>query len=425
MPYMDAFGYVRLSKWDESTTSPQRQRKAIAALCKQRGWKLLEVFEDIDVSAYNGNHRPAFERMMNRLGEVQALVFWTLDRLSRSSVQAGQIAEACKAANVNLVATDMNIDTTSAGGRFVYDVLAAKGQMESATTGERSRAMVAYKRELGEPLGRVPFGWRRVGKRFEADPKAQAALLGAAKRYVRGDSFTAIGRDLGFATGPLSRMLKSQRVQDALPEDLAGALAAAILARKGERVPNSHLSLLGGIARCGECGATMTVTATRAGRKNGRWYSYGCRTAGHVHISARFLDQYITEQVLAAVDSGELLKALKKRKATGRTRKASQLEARLELLEQAHFVEGTVPAARYKNLHAALVEQLAKAQEAEHRDGIDLPAELARDLGATWPKLTVSERRRIIQAVLSKVEVRKAQGHARVVDPGRVTLTWR
>src|SRR5215218_147454 len=109
---MNAFGYVRLSKWDEKTTSPQRQRKAIAALCKQRGWKLLEVFEDIDVSAYNGNHRPQFERMMNRLGEVQAIVFWTLDRLSRSSVQAGQIAEACKAANVDLVATDMNIDTT-------------------------------------------------------------------------------------------------------------------------------------------------------------------------------------------------------------------------------------------------------------------------------------------------------------------------
>ena len=424
MAYMNAFGYVRLSKWGENTTSPQRQRQAIARLCKDRGWKLAEVFEDIDVSAFNGNHRPAFERMMGRLSETGAIVFWTLDRLSRSSVQAGQIAEACKAANVNLVATDMNIDTTSAGGRFVYDVLAAKGQMESATTGERSRAMVAYKRELGEPLGRVPYGWRRVGKHFEPDSKAQAALLGAAKRYVAGDTFTAIGRDLGFAPGPMSRMLKSQRVQDALPEDVAGALAAAILARKGERVPNSHLSLLGGIARCAICGAGMTVTATRAGRKSGRWYSYGCRVAGHASISAPWLDAHVTEQVLGAIDSGKLLEAIKRRKATGRTRKASELEARLELLETSYYVDGKVTKARFDRLRDALLDQLAKAQQSERHHGIDLPAGLARNLGERWPDLTRSEQRRIIQAVLSEIRVAKAKSNG-PVDPARVTLVWR
>lgn len=422
---MDVFGYVRLSKWDEKTTSPQRQRKAIAALCKQRGWKLVEVFEDIDVSAYNGNHRPAFERMMNRLGEVQAIVFWTLDRLSRSSVQAGQIAEACKAGGVNLVATDMNIDTTSAGGRFVYDVLAAKGQMESATTGERSRAMVAYKRERGEPLGRVPYGWRRVGKSYEPDPKQQAKLLEAAKRYVAGESFSEIARDLGFLVGPLSRMLHSQRVQVALPADLGAALAQAILARKWQRVPQSRQSLLGGIARCAECGGSMTVTSTRAGKKEGRWFSYGCDTAGHAHVSARWLDAYVTEQVLEAVDSGRLLEAIKRRKATGKTRKASELEARLELLETSYYVEGKVTKARFARLRDALVEQLAQGTKVERENGHDLPAELARDLGGTWPQLTVSEKRRVIQAVLAKIVVTKAKPRSGPVDERRVKLVWR
>jgi site-specific DNA recombinase len=420
---MNAFGYVRLSKWDEKTTSPQRQRKAIAALCEQRSWKLIEVYEDIDVSAFNGNHRPQFERMMSRLSEVGAIVFWTLDRLSRSTVQSGQIAQACKAANVNLVATDMPIDTTTAGGKFIYDILSAKGEFESATTSERSRSMVAFKRERGEPLGKVPYGWRRVGKLYEPDPGQQAKLRLAAKLYIRGETFSAIAKDLGFLIGPLSRMLRSQRVQDALPPELAGELAQTLLARKSQRVPTNRQSLLGGIARCGECGAGMVKTSTRANRP-GRWFSYACGKCWSVAIAGPWLDEHVTEAVLAAVDSGKLLEAIKRRKATGRTRKASELEARLELLEQAHFVDGTVPAARYKRLHVALVEQLAKAQKVERENGIDLPAELARNLGETWPKFTNAERRRIIVACVESITVTKATGHG-PVDPDRVAITWR
>jgi DNA invertase Pin-like site-specific DNA recombinase len=64
---MRAFGYVRLSKEDADSTSPQRQRQRIERLCAERGWELLETFEDIDISAFKGKHRPGFEAMMSRL----------------------------------------------------------------------------------------------------------------------------------------------------------------------------------------------------------------------------------------------------------------------------------------------------------------------------------------------------------------------
>jgi hypothetical protein len=260
-----------------------------------------------------------------------------------------------------------------------------------------------------------------VGKAYEPDPKAQAKLLEAATRYVEGQSFSQIARDLGFLVGPLSRMLNSERVQSALPPDVAGQLAQALLARKWQRVPESRQSLLGGIARCSACGGSMTVTATRAGRKNGRWYSYGCNTAGHAHISAQWLDSFVTEQILEAVDTGKLLEAIKRRKATGKTRKASELEARLELLETSYYVEGKVTKARFERLRDALLDQLAQAQKVERENGHNLPAELARDLSATWPKLTTSERRRVIQAVVENLTVAKGTKPG----PGRVTLTWR
>jgi site-specific DNA recombinase len=260
---MRAFGYVRLSKEDRDSTSPQRQRERIERLCRERGWELVEIFEDIDVSAFNGKRRPGFDRMMRRLPEAGAIVFWRLDRLSRSVLDFSKLLDDTQRAGIQLVSTDQPIDTSSAMGTAFVQMTAVFAQLEAGTLSERSRQMMAYKREKGEPVGRVPFGWRREGKDYIPDPEQQAVLREAAKRYVAGGTFNAIAKDLGMHTAALSRMLQSSRVIEALPSDVGGKLAKAIVARKGSRVPTSQQSLLGDIATCGECGSSMTVTSTR------------------------------------------------------------------------------------------------------------------------------------------------------------------
>src|SRR5437762_8328562 len=87
-----AFAYMRLSKDDLTTTSPARQREAIARVCASRGWTLAETFEDIGVSA-TAKKRPAFERMMSRLSQVDAVVVYRLDRLARSGLDFANILE--------------------------------------------------------------------------------------------------------------------------------------------------------------------------------------------------------------------------------------------------------------------------------------------------------------------------------------------
>jgi site-specific DNA recombinase len=421
---MKAYGYVRLSKETVGTTSPQRQRERIQEVCAQKGWDLVEIFEDIDVSAFRAKHRPEFSRMMSRLGDTDAIVFWKLDRLSRSSVEAGQIADRAKAANVDLVATDgMPIDTTSAGGKFVYTVLAAAGEMEANQISERSRSMMRFKRRNDEWVGRVPFGFRLVKKHLEVDQHQMAVLAKAAKRYVAGETFSAVARDLGFQVGPLIRMLKSERVQDALPDELQTEFFHAASARKLSRVPTSSQSLLGGIAACGVCGKAMVVSSTRGGRQNGRWHQYRCSETGHVGISAPWLDDYVSAQVLDAIDTGKLLAAIRRGRKRPRSRKASEIEARMEFIDE-QLGAGRITQSRYDRMNADLVERLAAAQKAETAAGIDLPAELARNLTKRWPDLDIGTQRRIIRAVVEKIEVGKASGHG-PVDQSRVELTWR
>jgi site-specific DNA recombinase len=418
-----AFGYVRLSKDTEDTHSPAVQRDAIGKLCADRGWDLVEMFEDIDVSAWADKKRPAFSRMMDRLGETDCIVFRHLDRLTRSTVEAGQVAKACQAAGVNLVATDMDIDTTTANGKLTYTILMAVGEHSSDMTSERSRAMMANKRKNGEWVGARPYGWRIVGKHLEPDKDEQAVLQEMARRYVDGEAIHAIARDYGRRSSAVSKMLHSDRVIEALPDDLSGPLVEALLTRRRDRVPVNRKSLLGGLATCHLCGDGLSLASSRGGRAEGRWYTYRCPKVGHIGISGPWLEEYVTEAVLDYIDTPRLLEAIKRQRKVRPTRKVSAIEKRMELLD-AQLVEGKVSAARFDRMNGALLEQLKEAQTTERQRGIDLPTELARGLREKWPTLPVSVRRRIIAAVVESITVAKAEGHG-PIDPERVKIAWR
>jgi DNA invertase Pin-like site-specific DNA recombinase len=424
-----AAGYVRISKDDPDGTSPQRQRRAIEALAKARGYDLVEVFEDIGVSA-TAKRRPAFGRMMSGLPDLDVVIFWRIDRLARSVRDFQHILDECEKAGTKLVSTDQGaVDTTSAMGRAFVQIVAVFAELEAATTGERSRAMIAYKRQRQEWLGRVPTGWRRNGKGIEPDPKQAAILAKVAERYIAGESFHKLAREHGYGHGQtLRRILRSDRTAQLLDPELADRLAAALTGRRSVRVLASAQSLLAGIAVCGRCGAGLHASSTRPGRPG--WLGqYRCSSGGHVGVARGWLDDYVINKVVNAIDTGKLLEAIWRRQKAGHTRKASAIEARLELLED-EFDAGTLTPARYRERRGRLLEALQQAQEKERQNGVHLSEELARDLSNRWDDLTVIERRQIVRAVLERVEVGAFDGvragrPRSGVDPGRVHLIWR
>jgi DNA invertase Pin-like site-specific DNA recombinase len=420
---MRAFGYVRLSKETEEATSPQRQRAKIEALCKERGWDLLQTFEDIDESAFNGHKRPAYDQMLGRLGEAEAIVFWRPDRLARSVTDFSHLLDLCKAQDVHLVSTDYQIDTSSAMGKAFVQLTAVFAELESGNLSERSRQMMAHKRDKGEWVGARPFGWRIVGKHLEQDEDEQRTIQEWARRYIGGEAIHSIGKDYGKPSSVVSKILHSDRVHEALPDDLAGPLAEQLLARKRDRVPVSRKSLLGGIATCAICGDGLSLASSRGGRAEGRWHTYRCPKVGHIGISGPWLEDYVTEAVLAYIDTDRLQEAIKRQRKTRPTRKVSAIESRLALVDQ-QLVEGKISKARFDRMNTQLLEQLKAAQTTERERGIDLPAELARNLSAKWETMPVSTRRRIIAAVVESITVAKATNHG-PINPERVKIEWR
>jgi DNA invertase Pin-like site-specific DNA recombinase len=179
-------GYVRVST-DRQELSPEHQRDQLTAEAAHRGWA-LELVEDNGRSGTTMAKRPGLAYALDLLarGHADALVVTKLDRLARSVVDLGRMMEQAKTQGWSIVILDMGIDTTTANGELVANVVAAIGQWEARMIAERTRESLAVKRSRGEPVGRPRTLPAAVRERI-AQRRADGLSLRAIAAELNGD----------------------------------------------------------------------------------------------------------------------------------------------------------------------------------------------------------------------------------------------
>jgi len=194
---LKAIGYCRVSTEEQARegVSLDAQAEQIRRYCELYDLSLVDVLIDEGRSGKDMD-RPAMRELMARVeqGEVEAVVFYKLDRVGRNTVDILSFAESLKSAGVALHSVTERIDTTSAHGEFFFTLLAALATMERKQIAERTKAALAHKQDCGEWVGRPPAGYYTAkGKLIALEPD----LTGKAKRLRReGKSFRAIAERL-------------------------------------------------------------------------------------------------------------------------------------------------------------------------------------------------------------------------------------
>ena len=141
-PYL--IGYARVSKGDEQSNAAQR-RALDAAGCRR-------VFEEI---ASGGRwDRPKLLEMIGQLRDSDVVVVWKLDRLSRSLKDLLHIMERIEAAGAGFRSLTEAIDTTTAAGRMMMQMVGSFAEFERAMIRERTYAGLAQARAEGRIGGR-------------------------------------------------------------------------------------------------------------------------------------------------------------------------------------------------------------------------------------------------------------------------------
>jgi site-specific DNA recombinase len=178
---MKTIGYVRVStdKQAEHGVSLESQEAKIRAMATVHGTDLSEVIVDGGESAKSLN-RPGIAKLLAMVdaGGVGVVVVAKLDRLTRSVKDLCELLERFERRGVSLVSVAESLDTGSAAGRLVLNIMTAVSQWEREAIGERTRDALRHKRSQGQRIGNIPFGSRLAGdgERLEPDPAEQDAL---------------------------------------------------------------------------------------------------------------------------------------------------------------------------------------------------------------------------------------------------------
>jgi DNA invertase Pin-like site-specific DNA recombinase len=187
--------YVRVSTNDQTTASQEHE---LHAYCERRGWTGLQVYSDQICGAKFV--RPGLDALMAavRVGKVERVVVFKLDRLGRSLPHLALILDELQRHGVALVATSQGIDTSVSNpvGRLQLNVLMAVAEFEREIIRERVNSGLAAARARGVKLGR-----RATHTRTPAD------VLGLK---ARGLGVRAIARELKMPASSVSVMLRAQ-----------------------------------------------------------------------------------------------------------------------------------------------------------------------------------------------------------------------
>src|SRR5450432_1048834 len=178
---MRAIGYMRVStdKQADRGVSLDAQTEKIRAMALVHDAELIEIIVEAGESAKSLN-RPGMQRLLALIdsGEVQTVIVAKLDRLTRSVKDLCELLERFERRGVALISVAESLDTGSAAGRLVLNIMTSVSQWEREAIGERTRDAMRHKRSQGQCVGNIEFGYRLSAdlRHLEPDPTEQLAL---------------------------------------------------------------------------------------------------------------------------------------------------------------------------------------------------------------------------------------------------------
>jgi DNA invertase Pin-like site-specific DNA recombinase len=191
-------GYARTSTMDQEAGLE-------AQLGELKGLGCTKVFQEQTSSV---GERKALDEALEFTREGDTLVVTKLDRLARSVTHLGEIVDRLEAKKVALRILDLGVDTSSATGELVLNLMGAIAQFERKTMLERQREGIAKAKAEGRYRGRKPTA------------RAKSDQIWALAE--KGISLSEIARRLRIGKASVHRVLISRPAEENSASSVAG-----------------------------------------------------------------------------------------------------------------------------------------------------------------------------------------------------------
>ena len=423
--------YARISdgtEGEETSTEIQLEdiRKYVE-LHKLKG--TVREYVDVGISGFKDVVRPQYDRLIDdvRAGQVDTLVIYKIDRLTRSLREVPTIVELIEDHGLSFHSVSDHIDTTNPMGVWMLQLMISLAELESRTISfrvKRGHAAAAKKGRL--PGGPRAFGWNRDGSLRKAEAKryqdvARRFIAGEALKDVLDDTDTSTWvnrlknpRALGYRRHgdelhrsphiePMLTVEEWEAVQRRLGDDLKwvhDSDGTPVLVREnfnrtshGTRAIDPVRPLL----RCSVCGKGLR----RAGK------TYSCRQS-HGYIPQEILREYVITQAVEIIGNRQLWGSTSSIDRGALEAERAALTADLQEVSRARFMDKTIGEIEWRAVRDPLAERIeeiddtlksARPDDFTARDGVRLT------LDDWWDDANPETKRAALASVIDHVTV--------------------
>ena len=166
---------------------------------KHEGWKAITKCYDDGGFSGGTTERPALKRLMVDIerGEIDVVVVYKVDRLSRSLSDFAQLMNVFDDRGVSFVSVTQQFNTTTSMGRLTLNMLLSFAQFEREVTGERIRDKIAATAKRGLwSVGSAPLGYSLEKNRLSVIPEEAELVRLIFEGYLAHGSLVRLAEEL-------------------------------------------------------------------------------------------------------------------------------------------------------------------------------------------------------------------------------------
>ncbi|MED4353970.1 recombinase family protein [Schinkia azotoformans] len=160
--------YARVSTEEQATEgfSIQAQIEDIEDYAKRNNMEIVARYVDEGVSGKNISGRPEMKRLLKDIEnkEFSMVVVYKIDRISRKSKDALEIAERCEQANVSLISIKENFDIATSMGKMIFQIMSNFSEFERNSIVDRAKMGMLQRAKQGLYNGGRVFGYESINK---------------------------------------------------------------------------------------------------------------------------------------------------------------------------------------------------------------------------------------------------------------------
>ena len=195
--------YTRVSTTEQAREgySIEEQGRMCRAAIESKNWEYVGEYSDPGISGRT-MEREGLQKMISAIeaGEVEAVVIYKLDRLSRKQKDTMTLIEdVLLKHDVALVSLNETLDTSTPWGRAMIGILSSFNQMESENIQERTRmGREAKAAQGGYSGGKPPYGYKPVDGKLVINPEEADIVRLVFSMRKQGYTLQAIADELNY-----------------------------------------------------------------------------------------------------------------------------------------------------------------------------------------------------------------------------------